>query len=340
MKGLPVGSTPDNVGDHVNPGFGARRVFALASLLAVLAVVIAWQSRASSPAAAVRLRPERHPQTSWAPCNSNAHNTQVSTFHPLSDGRAAKLITREPETRPDNDRSFSVNGVRYSAPNAYVPTHSQVLAFQRAKSSAGQTNISFNPYYKYVDGRDHIRHASTDDLIQWAAHKWGIPENWLRAEYVRESYWNQFMLGDDTPVSATWYRRYPSQSRVADSSGVYQSLGITQVRWAPDGSLHPGTEPLRWKSTPFNVDYQAATLRFYYDNPQGTRTAWNDPSYRPCQEWNSVGGWFSPYPWNNAGQHSYVHSVQQILTDRTWTSSDFLSWTPASLPPGVSLLHK
>ena len=50
-----------------------------------------------------------------------------------------------------------------------------------AKSSSGQSNVAFNPYYRYVDGRDGLLRPSTDDLIQWAAHKWGIPENWLRA---------------------------------------------------------------------------------------------------------------------------------------------------------------
>ena len=35
--------------------------------------------------------------------------------------------------------------------------------------------MQFNPYLQYVDGRDGMTDPSTDDLIQWAAHKWGIP---------------------------------------------------------------------------------------------------------------------------------------------------------------------
>jgi hypothetical protein len=312
--------------------------FRLVAALAVCAIAAALLiDLQGSSTAAVATRPEGHPQTVWAACNRNAHSRKPSTFKPLSDSAAAALVTREPETRPDNDRPYTLDGVRYPAPNDYVPTPAQVRQFRLAKTSAGQTNLQFNPYYAYVDGDDGLRDPTTDDLIQWAAHKWGIPEDWLRAEYVHESYWNQFMLGDDTPVSASWYGRYPSQSRVSGSTGVYQSLGITQVRWTPDGSLHPGTEPLRWLSTAFNVDYQAATIRFYYDNPQETRTAWNDPSYRPCQAWNSIGAWFSPYPWANPGQATYVAAVRQILSQRAWTSQSFLSWTPSSLPPGVKL---
>jgi hypothetical protein len=179
-------------------------------------------------------------------------------------------------------------------------------------------------------------HPSTDDLIQWAAHKWGIPENWLRAEYVVESHWNQFQLGDNTRVSSHWYRLYPYQSDIPHTSDVYQSPGVEQVRWTPDGSLEPGTEPLRWKSTAFNLDEQAAKVRFYYDNPSGARSSWGDPTYVPCEKWRSIGGWYRPYPWGNAGQASYITTVRAALDGRDWTSPSFLAWSPSSFPPGIT----
>ncbi len=315
---------------------GVRRVLAIAGIAVAVGVYLMWHSLASSPAA-VPEHAEHHPQTTWVACNRNSRNGAPSTFRPLSDRQAASLVTPQREVRPDNAKPYTIDGVAYPAANDYVPTLAQVRAFRSARSNSGQTNVQFNPYYQYVDGRDGMENPSTDDLIQWAAHKWGIPENWLRAEYVYESYWNQFMLGDDTPVPAGWYHRYPSQSRVSHTPGVYQSLGITQLRWAPDGSLHPGTEPLRWSSTAFNVDYQAATLRFYYDNPQGSRSSWGDGSYVPCQAWDSIGAWYRPYPWNNPGQHGYSHAVQGLLSHREWTSSSFVGWSPSKLPPGVRL---
>lgn len=313
---------------------GLGRVFIAGVLLAAVIAIVFWQSLATPTVAAVLFR-EKHPQTSWAACNRNAHNRAPSTFKSLSDQAAASLVTHEPETRPYNARSYTLNGVRYPAANDYVPSTAEIARFRRSKTSAGQPVVQFNPYDQYVDGRDGIPHPSTDDLIQWAAHKWGIPEDWLRAEYVHESYWNQYMLGDATPVSGSSYNRYPSQSRIAHTSEVYQSLGITQVRWAPDGSLNAGSEPLRWLSTAFNIDEQVATLRFYYDNPSGSRTAWNDASYRPCQMWNSVGGWFRPYPWNSGDQQTYARDVQQIVAQRGWNSSSFLGWSPSSLPAGI-----
>ena len=301
-----------------------------------VAIVIGWAVHAQANAITVRWRSELHPQTTWVACNRNANTAAPSTFTPLSDGAAAALVTPEPETRPDNAKPYSVGGVTYPATNDYVPTNAQLARFRSAKDSLHEPMLEFNPYLRDVDGRDGLRDPSTDDLIQWAAHKWGIPENWLRAEFVLESYWNSFMLGDLTTVSASDYARYPPQSRVPGTLQAYQSLGITQVRWDPEGDYGAGTEPLRWLSTAFNLDYQAAMVRFYYDNPEKSRTTWGDASYRPCQQWNSIGGWFHPYPWANSGQAQYVSFVRSDLAKTVWKSSNFLAFTP-TLPSDLSV---
>lgn len=312
-----------------------RRRFIVVVLFAAIGVCAALPTRLA-PAASEHHTRERHPQTAWAPCNRNARNGKPSTFTPLSDTEAAALITHEPETRPYNAQPYTIRGKRYPAANDYVPSAAQIRRFLGSRTSSGEPLVRFNPYVRYVNGRDDMRNPSTDDLIQWAAHKWGIPEDWLRAEYVVESYWNQFQLGDDTRVSSRWYHLYPYQSRIPRTSNVYQSLGIAQVRWIPDGSLQPGTEPLRWESTAFNLDEQAATLRFYYDNPAGARSSWNDPTYAPCERWQSIGGWYNPYPWGNGPQAGYIRSVRVALTGRQWDSSSFLDWSPSSLPRGVT----
>jgi hypothetical protein len=76
-----------------------------------------------------------------------------------------------------------------------------------------------------------------------------------------------------------------------------------------------GTEPLRWRSTAFNLDYYAATVRFYYSGA----CDWCTPGYSAGQTWNSVGGWYSPTPWANAGARSYIERVQKALSERPWT---------------------
>jgi hypothetical protein len=309
-------------------------ILSTATVAALAAVLIL---RGPQVAAGLNYHPERDPQTSWVRCNRNAHSKAPSTFTPLSDAAAAALVTPEPETRPDNAKSYTLGGVAYPPTTTYVPTNSQLQRFRSAKTSLGQPVLQFNPYLRYVDGRDGLKDPSTDDLIQWAAHKWGIPENWLRAEYVLESYWSSYQLGDVEPQSRSDYERYPLQARVPGQREAYESLGITQVRWGPSGWVGAGTEPLRWESMAFNIDYQAAMVRFFYDNPSESRTSWGDSTYGPCEKWNSIGGWFASYPWLNPGQASYIKKVQGNLENSAWRSADFLTWTPSSLPPGIKL---
>jgi hypothetical protein len=305
-------------------------------VIAALVGLAIWGGFFARASVSVKWRPEKHPQTGWAACNRNAGKQLPSTFKPLSDAAAAALVSPEPETRPDNGKAFVVNGVRNPAPNDYVPTEAQITQFRSAKDSLGEPVLQLNPYLKYVDGRDGLRDPTTDELIQWGAHKWGIPENWLRAEYVLESYWNMWMRGDEATVSAALYAKYPLEARVPGSLQVYQSLGITQVRWDPQGDYGAGTNPLRWESTAFNIDEQAAMVRFFYDDPDAARNSWGDKTYVPCEQWNSIGGWFAPYPWGNAGQAQYVKSVKTNLATTAWKSSTFLSFN-VPIPPAIKL---
>jgi hypothetical protein len=242
------------------------------------------------------------PLTSWMPATDGRYT-------PLSDAAAAADVTPTPENRPDNVTA-----------NDYMPTPAQLQAFYSAVNNQGQTVVQANPYYQYVTG--HYS-GTTDEIIQWAAWKWGIPADWLRAEYVQESRWNMSQLGDLATVSPAAYLEYPVAARVPGTDEVYQSMGISQVKWVPDGSVGAGTEPLRWESTAFNVDYQAATIRFYYDDPDGLRSAWGDSTYAPGNAWDSLGGWYEPYPWLNSGQLNYIAEVQAQLAARTWAQPGF-----------------
>src|SRR3954468_24158079 len=213
-----------------------RLAFRLAVLTAAAAVAVfgllAVERVVRSPAE-VPLAAEHHAATRWAPCNRNAGTARPSTFTPLPDAGAAARVTHQPEIRPDNARPFTVAGVRYGPATTYVPTDAELQAFRRARTSLGQPVVDFNPYLRFVDGRDGLSAPSTDDLIQWSAQKWGIPEDWLRAEFVQESQWSQFHRADELAGSAAWSRLSPPQAGVRGGRTVYTSLGITQVKWIP-----------------------------------------------------------------------------------------------------------
>ena len=242
------------------------------------------------------------PLTAWVP----AHN---GIYTPLSDQAAAADVAPAAENRPAN-----------AAANDYMPTSAQLQAFYGATNSFGQTVVTADPYYAHVTG--HFT-GTTDEIIQWAAWKWGIPADWLRAQYSVESYWRQSVMGDVASVSPAAYAEYPPQARIPGGTQVNETMGISAIKWIPDGSVGAGTEPLRWESTAFACDYQAASIRYYYDDPDGLRSAWGDSSYFAGNAWDALGGWFEPYPWLNAGQLEYIAKVQAALADRTWAQPGF-----------------
>jgi hypothetical protein len=225
----------------------------------------------------------------------------------VSDGQAAALVVHQPETRTDNTQA-----------NDYVPSDSELGAFRSTRNQYGQTPDQYNPLARYATGRPGLTNPSTDDLIQWAAHKWGIPEDWIRAAMVVESSWHQSMIGDFATVGTSAYWQYPRPAR-AGNNRVYRSMGVMQVRWSPDGSSHPGTEPLRRNSTAFNLDVYAADIRYYYDG----YCSWCSSGYSAGQKWSSIGAWYESNPWNNPGAESYIQEVQNALASRTWAQPGF-----------------
>jgi hypothetical protein len=238
-------------------------------------LVVSYSTPRSAPAppATPAGCPVARPQATWRAPGSP----------PLTDAQAATCVARSGENRPQN-----------AGQNAHAPTTAELAAFRTARDSAGRTPAEYNRNFGYVTGaaaRYGLR--STDDLIEWAAYKWGVPENLVRGQMVMESGWSMLQKGDRrdwaTPVAGL----YPTLA-VIDSDSVWESLGIAQIRWRHTVPWNPGVEPLRWQSTAFALDYSQALIRYYFDgycdwcgagyaagNPDGAyRTyvsgSWND----------------------------------------------------------------
>ena len=203
-----------------------------------------------------------------------ASTTQPVGFHPLSDAAAAALVQPAAENRPQN-----------SGANHAVPSKRMLRDWRKHNKM---------PYRRFVDGRFT---GSTDEIIQWAAYKWGLDENVLRAVAVVESWWRQSTVG-----------------------GHHSSYGLFQVR-AP---FHcSGKCAIARRSTAFNADYYGAIIRAYFDG----RMRWlnKEPhgrKYAAGDLWGSVGAWFSGRWWT-APAASYISQVQQRLSERTWAQSGF-----------------
>src|SRR5579863_1027967 len=169
----------------------AATAAAAALVIAIAAVVVVVVS--SSHSARFALAPNERDVTAWTSPQSR----------PLSDRAAAALVARTLENRPAN-----------RAANDYVPTTRQLEAFYTAQRDGPGVH---NPLAVYVTGRPGMKDPSTDDLIQWVSHKWGIPTNWVRAPIAVESYGRQAERGDLTAVDRLGFLKYPPFSRIAGS---------------------------------------------------------------------------------------------------------------------------
>ena len=203
---------------------------------------------------------------------------------PMKDRKAAKKVQKTAhEVKPQNESE-----------NQTIPTKAELKLFY--KRSGDPLGTQWMPYGKYVTG--HYR-GTTDDIIEWAAYKWGLPEDLLRAVAVKESTWDMDQLGD-------W------------DGEQFDSFGIFQVRRPYHCCL-----PFSRDSTAFNADYYGAIVRAYYD---GKQTWLNDSNIAPENGqkytakdlWGSVGAWYSGRWHTEDSELNYVAPIKQIMRDRTW----------------------
>jgi len=195
----------------------------------------------------------------------------------LSDAEAASRVRRSSwEPRPENSEA-----------NQRVPLPGELDVFLR-------DNISiFSEHKPLVTGNFT---GTTDEIIQWAAWKWGLDEDVFRAVAVQESWWRMSAVGD---------------------GGV--SFGLTQIKT----TYHAGTYPLSSTSTAFNADYYGALFRYYYDG----HATWLDNKekgepYTAGDLWGSIGTHFAGR-WHTAAAEDYIARVKHHLEQRTWEREDF-----------------
>lgn len=200
----------------------------------------------------------------------------------LSDADAASRVRRSSwEPRPEN-----------ATENQTVPTAAQLSTFHSYTGQWGNC--------------DHLRQkvtgnfrGTTDEIIQWAAWKWGLPEETVRAAAASESWWKMSFVGDN-----------------GTSFGLLQIKNVE--RW------HGGTFPMSRDATAFNADYYAGMVRHYFE---GCATwmkdySYNGFTYSAGDLWGSVGAWYSG-DWHSDASHSYIEDVKRNQANRVWATSGF-----------------
>jgi hypothetical protein len=197
---------------------------------------------------------------------------------PLSDAAAAAKVVRSAfEPRPAN-----------AGATHRVPTKAQLRAFHRQ---------SDQPYSRWVTGRFR---GTTDEVIQWAAAKWGLAPDLVRAVAAQETWWRMSHVGDS-----------------GDSFGLFQVRRPFHCR----GTLVCG---LFRHDAALNADYYGSIIRSYYDGRQTwlNTVSGNGARYAAGDLWGSIGAWFSGR-WHDAGAEGYVTKVKGYMAKRIWRTRDF-----------------
>jgi hypothetical protein len=196
---------------------------------------------------------------------------------PLSDAGAAALVHRSFwEPRTDNRATLR-----------RMPTEAQLRIFW-AQSTM--------PYARYVTG--HFT-GTTDEILQWAAYKWGFSPNLLRAVASVESWWRMSTNGDS-----------------GDSFGLFQVRRPYHCQGVVCGWFR--------RDAAFNADYYGAILSSYYDGAETwlNTVSGNGASYRAGDLWDSVGAWNSGR-WRDPQALQYIAHVEANLAQRIWRTSMF-----------------
>lgn len=154
--------------------------------------------------------------------------------------------------------------------------------------------------------------GTTTEMFSWAACRWGIDEDLLRAVAVIESTWHQSNWGD----------------RCGGGDQTIGSFSVMQIKnKSCDGSLLWGGMPDTQASTALAVDFYAARLRSCYNGDfyDGGSWLYGGQTVRqiaaahgwPYVFWGCVGSWFSG-GWYDSSAVDYIHDVETALAHRTW----------------------
>jgi len=268
-------------------------------------------------------------------------NTPVATTRPTNTPVATTRPTNTPvpTTRPTNTAVPTAGGTgRYFSTlpvGATLPSDAECAAAVKRRPENKRMNATYNATRgsqtlpsNFLSGDPRVSTitarvtgnfvGTTDEILQWAACKWGIDEDMARAQAVTESYWRQTAKGDWTTNSANCA---PGHGIGADGQAGQcpESFGILQNRYPYEKGAWPGIDT----STAFNADTTYAIWRACYE---GYETWLNDvergQQYAAGDQWGCFGRWFAGR-WHTAAAEGYITTVKGNLSQRVWEQASF-----------------
>ena len=235
------------------------------------------------------------------------------------------------EPRPDNTKR---NHVMPDAAAVHAAFKARPLAVNNDYDARWDTWL-----LPRVDGQFT---GTTDQIFQWAACKWGLSDNMLRAIAVRESTWYQYLTypsarcvvdwgcGDmvSKPTAATViyckalathgydYQKDFGTGVCPETFSIVGVMSWQDPSWGQMPDNQNGTFPFNRDSTAFAVDYLGAYLRGCYQGWAHWLT------HAAGQIWGCVGSWYSG-DWHSTDADGYISRVKNELAHHTWLRRDW-----------------
>lgn len=197
------------------------------------------------------------------------------------------------------------------------------LETRPANKTANQTKgTGGNTEFSRVTGNFS---GTTDEILQWAACKWGVDEDVARAQAVKESWWFNRTMGDWTTDPNLCWWDYKTLGAYGTPGQCPESLGILQVRYINHSSGLGAYNNSPYRSTAYNADYTYAVWRDCYEgNMTWLNTVERGEDYKAGDVWGCVGEWYSGR-WLTLDTYTYINAIKGYLNQRIWETEDFIT---------------
>jgi hypothetical protein len=326
---------------HAWPHRNRRRIGVVVALAALLLF------GGAVAAAHLRARTTAGPSIAAGPPRSSGY------FHLLGAGAWSRLpgdhlcatqIHRSTwEPRPVNAK-----------PNAFMPNAAAVhrALRTRPRNTTGAYDARWDSWLlPRVDGQFK---GTTDEILQWGACKWGLPDNLLRSIAVRESTWYQYPTYSSGQCVTNWgcgdpfgqvdsatvtfchnlarfgydYQRDYGEGLCPKTYSIVGIMAWQAPNWGRMPGNQNGTFPYSRNSTAFAVDYLGAYLRGCVEGWEVWLDHTGTHDYGPNKLWGCVGSWYSG-GWHDAAANDYIRNVRAEWKSQPWRQ---LLW-PIVAPP-------
>ncbi|MEJ3747825.1 sigma-70 family RNA polymerase sigma factor [Actinomycetes bacterium KLBMP 9797] len=260
------------------------------------------------------------PTPSAAPASARPTTTPSAATSPSPSSTSPK-----PTTSPT---ALSSGRFRLLPPGAKLPSGAQCATAVRAKAirenkaanatankTMGHTVPGASAPLTRVDGKFT---GTTEQILRWAACKWGVDEDMVKAQAAIESWWHMSNKGDFGTDAA----RCPANHGLGvdgTPGKCPESFGMMQVRYPYNKPAFPGVE----KSTAMNLDYGYAVWRSCFEGKMAwLNTVERGSQYKAGDAWGCMGVHFSGR-WHTDAAEGYIKRVKDYLAQRIWTTPNF-----------------